>query len=80
MTKCKTCGSESEESDHLNEYGECLPCSKKDFVVRDDPENRRVIFDAAVDPQPKPPRITRTRWQLVRWHLRCAWLHMLGRL
>lgn len=28
----------------------------------------------------KPPRITRTRWQLVRWHLRCAWLHFLGRL
>ena len=27
-----------------------------------------------------PPRITRTRWQLVRWHLRCAWLHALGRL
>jgi hypothetical protein len=30
--------------------------------------------------QPKPPRITRTRWQLVRWHLRCAWMHLLGRL
>ncbi len=29
---------------------------------------------------PKPPRITRTRWQLVRWHLRCAWLHALGKL
>ena len=26
------------------------------------------------------PRITRTRWQLVRWHLKCAWLHALGRL
>ena len=25
------------------------------------------------------PRITRTRWQLVRWHLKCAWLHALGR-
>ena len=31
-------------------------------------------------PPPKPPRITRTRWQLVRWHLKCAWLHALGRL
>ena len=39
-----------------------------------------MVVDAAVDPQPKPPRITRTRWQLVRWHLRLAWLHLLGRL
>ena len=50
---------------------------------QDEPMDRvENLLDAAfiVRPRPTPPRITRTRWQLVRWHLRCAWLHALGRL
>ena len=39
-----------------------------------------MTVDEAMNPQPKPPRLARTRWQLVRWHLRCALLHALGRL
>ena len=42
-------------------------------------EQVHITADAALDPQPKPPRITRTRWQLIRWHLRCAWRHLLGK-
>ena len=49
----------------------------KDYAVVYKP---RAQDDMTADyPQPKPPRITRTRWQLVRWHLRCAWRHFLGR-
>ena len=48
--------------------------------MSDDLESQYAKVERNLPASPKPPRITRTRWQLVRWHLRCAILHALGRL